>query len=152
MARVILQQNSNIKAVICESYKPDTTFRLNEGAKGKVALSFSQMPVECILMEIHYCLYYTTYIVEYQWFLTHFIADIPYLTIAELNGQVSKEYIENHVDAMLDDAVYRMPQWLANKCLDIYDTFLAAPKEIKPRTPRVKAGYRGLLDRLQKVC
>ena len=151
MARVILQQSSQIKEVFCESYKPDTTFRVAGEAKIRVDMAVSQMPVECILMEIHFIVEATLHIAALQWFRMHFIDGVSYVEIAEIWGGRSAGRIENAVDDMLDDAVYRMPQWLANKCLDIYDTFLAAPKVYSK--PRVKAGYKGLLDKVfERIC
>lgn len=146
MARVILQQSSQIKEVIRESYKPDTTFRVEGEAKTRVNLAFSQMPVECFLMEIHFIVESTEHLAALQWFRMRYIDGLDYALIAEIWGGRTKGQIENAVDVMLDDAVYRMPQWLANKCQDIYDTFLAAPKV--PSKPRVKAGYKGLLERI----
>ena len=146
MANVILQQASQIKAVIKESYKPDITFRVAGEAKVRVNLAFSQMPVECVLMDIHSVVSETTHIAAFWWMKTHYLGDVSYSTIAEWVGGKTGGQIEGAVEDMLDDAVMRMPQWLANKCLDIYDTFLAAPKVYSK--PRVKVGYKGLLEKI----
>jgi hypothetical protein len=137
MAKVTSGQRSSIKVVICESYKPDTTFRDNEGYGSNPA--FSSMPVECTLMELHRTLWETAFITEYQWFLAHFIGDVPYCTIAELAGLTCGQHVEDGVDDMLDDAVYRMPEWLATKCLGIYTVFFresSLPKEPQQRAKR----------------
>ena len=132
MAKVTSGQRSNIKVVICESYKPDTTFKDNEGYGSNPA--FSSMPVECTLMEIRRTLWETTFITEYQWFRSHFMGGVEYRTIAELTG-TSKGKVENRVDDMLDDAVYRMPEWLATKCLGIYTVFFRE-NQVDPPKPR----------------
>ena len=153
MARVIIQQSSQIKAVIKESYKPDITFRVAGEAKIRVNFAFSQMPVECILMELHLLVNSTTHIVPLLWLGMHYMGDMEYAEIAEVMGGRTAGQIEGAVEDMLDDAVYRMPQYLANKCLNIYDTFLAAPKvyKIKPPPPpplSVKPGVTGLLAKV----
>jgi hypothetical protein len=138
MASTTAGQRSSIKIVICESYKPDTTFKDNEGFGGNPA--FSQMPVECTLMEIRQTLWDTSYIVEYQWFKMMQIAGVPVITISEL-VDLPKEKIANQIDDMLDDAVYRMPEWLATKCLGIYTVFFR--ESSLPRQPQQRAKRGG---------
>ena len=140
---MLIGQLTQIKEVIKESYRPDASFK-GQGVKTmKVNPSFSQMPIECIVMEVRSCLWDTPFIIEYQWFKAHMIGDVPYLTIAELIGMTEGQVV-NRVDAMLDDAVYRMPRWLANRCLDIYDAFLKIePEKVRP-TRKARPPYKEL--------
>jgi hypothetical protein len=156
MAEATGGQRSKIKRIIEECFKPDTTFRDNEGGGSNPA--FSQMPVECILAEIR-CLLWDVgrknnyqYIKEYFWFKTHYEIGTPWRTIAEWFGNISGQPIDVRVDDMLDAAIDWMPQWLANRCLDIYDDLFTKPKPIVRRAPRVAPGLVSLLDRVKKVC
>ena len=155
MARVTEGQRSNIKRIIEECFKLDTTFRDNEGSQSNPA--FSQMPVECILAEIR-CLIWDLsrannyrYIKEFFWFKTHYEIGTPWVTIAEWFGHTTGQPIDVQVDEMLDEAVYIMPEWLANRCLNIYDDFFTGPKPIVRRAPRVKPGYWGLIENMKKI-
>jgi hypothetical protein len=83
VARGHLQQREQVKAVIIEVHKPDTTFRVTGETKMRVNLAFSQMPIECILMELRSILWYTSYIVEYQWLKAH-CNGVSYLELARI--------------------------------------------------------------------
>ncbi len=46
MASGNIQQYDQVRIVLREAHKPDTTFRVTGEAKMRVNLAFSQMPVE----------------------------------------------------------------------------------------------------------
>jgi len=126
MASGNLQQYLQVRLVIRECYKPDTTFRVASETKRTANLAFSQMPLECILMEVRSCLWETEYIVELQWFKMRYIDNVPWCQLALKAGMKygSGNYIKERCDTMLDDAISKMPTWLFNRCLDIYDDHL----------------------------
>lgn len=126
MAQGNSQQYSQVRQVIREAYKPDTTFRIVSETKRTANLAFSQMPVECIIMEVRSTLWETEYIVELQWFKTHYMIGTPWCQLALMAGMQygSGNHIKERCNLMLDDAISHMAQWLFNRCLDIYEVHL----------------------------
>jgi hypothetical protein len=156
MARVTSLQRSNIKRIIEECFKPDTTFRDNEGGQSNPA--FSQMPVESFIADIHNYMKELgkrnnyQYVKELYWLKTHYEIGTPFVTIAEWFGYTTGEPIERRVDDFEDEAVYSMDEWLADKCLAIYEEFFTGPRPIVRRAPRVAAGAKSLLDKVFQKC
>ena len=123
--QVNLHQLTQIKRVIEESYKEDTTFRTADHS-GTHSMVVPAMPVECILMEIRSTLWDTPYIAEFSWFKSHYIGGESWRDIVKHIGwrEGAHTYFHQRVDIMLDHAVYRMPNWLGNRCLDIYNSHI----------------------------
>jgi hypothetical protein len=129
MARYDTQQLSQVKLVLIAAHLPDCVF---EG--GFISGSIDSMPVSGVILELKRCLWDTKYVEEYNQFITLMKYPQWEERQAKALGIESVEKVPNvkrHIDeTLIEDAAYRMPQWLANKSLDIYDLNLKGASEI----------------------
>jgi len=106
---------------------PDTTFQTHD-CSGTRTMPVSPMPCESIILELKFIVWQTTYDDE----LFNFLKLAPHWTEslrqqARVLGYSPESHavvhrIRGRIDGiLLEDAVDRMPNWLANRCQTIYE-------------------------------
>jgi len=131
MARTDLQQRAQVKLVIIAAHLPDCKF---EG--GFISGSIDSMPVSGLVLELHRTLWGTTYTQEYRDFLK-LMENPQKLRRQAISLGLSPEShnkvknIKRHIDeTLIEDAVYRMPQWLSDKAIEVYELNLKGEDEL----------------------
>jgi len=127
MANVGYQRRGEIKLVLIYAHMPDVTFRSRNCEGGSHTMPMSPMPCDADILEMRFLVWQTTYEDE----LFNFLKLTPHWTEslrqqAKVLGYSPESHavvhrIRGRIDTMLDDAVSRMPGWLAGRCETIYD-------------------------------
>jgi len=128
MAQVNLDQSKEIKAVFVEAHRPDCTFKAPDNST--IASSVISPPVELLVIEIHLCFWDTTYQSEYKQFLKlipHWDKSFRQQAIVlgfDVESHDKVPRVRAQIDRMFDEVIFNMPQWLADKCITLWEVHL----------------------------